>query len=514
MKRSYILLSLLLWVTAAIAQPSNDNCIGALSVLTNGTCVSGTTVGADDSWQGSVGCQGGGNHPDVWYSFNSTGSQAQFTITTSGSWTGNVELMLVEGTCAGGFNLVGFQCGGSTLNATFSGLQIGTSYYFTISNSNSGSEGPFNVCLTTSSPPPLAGQDCSTAAILCNNNTFSQGTSSAGYGTQELNTTATCLGTQERQSKWFKFSIGCSGTLGFTINPNVNTDDYDFALFDVTSGCPTPTTPAIACNYWGTTPPPASNANDFEGCTGISIYGSGGPGAQPGIQAVSCAKDWANPGFQPYTFFNQSAGVYNPLNVIAGNTYALLVDNYSLSNSGFTLSFEGTAVIGPDADFTYTQGSCGTYNFTKACPTSNSTFLWQFGDGQQSTSQNPSHTYSTFGNFVISLQVKDALGCVTTSSQTINIVSAPLPTVSSPVTYCVGATASPLTATGSAGSTLLWYTVPTGGVGSATAPTPSTAAPGTTSYYVSQTIGGCESGRAQIDVIVNSGLTVSVNFAT
>jgi hypothetical protein len=47
--------------------------------------------------------------------------------------------------------------------------------------------------------------------------------------------------------------------------------------------------------------------------------------------------------------------------------------------------------------------------------------------------------YSTFGNFVITLQVTDALGCVTTYSQTINIVSTPLPTVTTPVTYCVGA---------------------------------------------------------------------------
>jgi len=73
------------------------------------------------------------------------------------------------------------------------------------------------------------------------------------------------------------------------------------------------------------------------------------------------------------------------------------------------------------------------------------------------------------------------------------------PTVTSPVKYCLNATASPLTATG---SNLLWYTVPTGGTGSSTAPTPSTSVSGTTSYYVSQTV-GCEGPRAQINVIVN-----------
>jgi hypothetical protein len=434
LKTLYTLLPLLLLASVVFSQPGNDNCTTATTITPNGTCFSGSTVGANDSWQGSVGCQGGGNHPDVWYTFVSTGAVAQFNVTASGSWSGNVEVILVQGTCAGGFGLVGSQCGTSPLIATFTGLQNGVTYYYTISNTNTGNPGTFQSCVTTTSPPTVAGQDCSNAAILCNNSTFSQGTSNAGFGTQELNTTATCLVTQERQSKWFKFSVGCSGTLGFTINPNVNTDDYDFALFDVTNGCPTPTTAAIACNYQGTSPP----LNDLEGCTGISIYGSGGLVAQPAIQAnVPCAKDWANPGFQPYSFLNQSAGnTYNPLNVIAGNTYALLVDNFTQSNSGFTLTFEGTAIIGPDATFTYTAGGCGTYNFNKTCQTTNSTFLWQFGDGNTSTFQNPSYTYSTFGNFIITLQVKDALGCIATFSQTINIVATPLPTATSPQAFC------------------------------------------------------------------------------
>ena len=75
------------------------------------------------------------------------------------------------------------------------------------------------------------------------------------------------------------------------------------------------------------------------------------------------------------------------------------------------------------------------------------------------------------------------------------------PTVISPVNYCVGQIATPLTATGTA---LKWYTVPTGGTGSGTAPTPSTATPGTTIYYVTQTANGCESPRAPISVIVSA----------
>lgn len=85
-----------------------------------------------------------------------------------------------------------------------------------------------------------------------------------------------------------------------------------------------------------------------------------------------------------------------------------------------------------------------------------------------------------------------------------DVLSAPCtppsaPTVVSPVNYAVGATASPLTATGTG---LLWYTAATGGTGSATAPTPSTTTVGTTSYFVSQTVSSCEGARAEIVVSV------------
>lgn len=75
----------------------------------------------------------------------------------------------------------------------------------------------------------------------------------------------------------------------------------------------------------------------------------------------------------------------------------------------------------------------------------------------------------------------------------------PKPTVTTPVTYCQGETASALTATG---TSLKWYTSSTGGTGQ-TSITPSTATAGTTTYYVSQTANDCESPRAAVDVVVN-----------
>ncbi|MEL1247141.1 LamG-like jellyroll fold domain-containing protein [Flavobacterium helocola] len=85
-------------------------------------------------------------------------------------------------------------------------------------------------------------------------------------------------------------------------------------------------------------------------------------------------------------------------------------------------------------------------------------------------------------------------------------------TVTTPVTYTQGATATALTATvGANGSNLLWYSTATGGTGT-TAPTPSTATVGSTSYWVSSTnANGCESARTEIVVTVIAPAT-HLNF--
>ncbi len=85
------------------------------------------------------------------------------------------------------------------------------------------------------------------------------------------------------------------------------------------------------------------------------------------------------------------------------------------------------------------------------------------------------------------------------------------PTVTSPVVYCQNATATALTATGTA---LKWYTAASGGTGNSTAPTPVTTTAGNTIYWVSQTITtnsvACEGPREEIVVTVNPAASTSV----
>jgi hypothetical protein len=76
----------------------------------------------------------------------------------------------------------------------------------------------------------------------------------------------------------------------------------------------------------------------------------------------------------------------------------------------------------------------------------------------------------------------------------------PAPVTTASFDYEVGATATQLTATGTA---LKWYTAATGGTALPSAPTPSTTVSGTTKYYVGQTLNGCEGVRAEVTIRVS-----------
>jgi gliding motility-associated-like protein len=58
-------------------------------------------------------------------------------------------------------------------------------------------------------------------------------------------------------------------------------------------------------------------------------------------------------------------------------------------------------------------------------------WAWDFGDGNTSTQQNPSHTYAAAGTYTVTLRVVSAVGCQTVNNTaTHTVVVNPLPTVS------------------------------------------------------------------------------------
>tara|TARA_B100000768_G_scaffold141291_1_gene132923 strand:- start:1278 stop:2705 length:1428 start_codon:yes stop_codon:yes gene_type:complete len=90
-----------------------------------------------------------------------------------------------------------------------------------------------------------------------------------------------------------------------------------------------------------------------------------------------------------------------------------------------------------------------------------------------------------------------------------------MPTTTTAISYCQGASSSALTATPSLGNTLRWYSQATG-TSSFTAPTPSTASVGSQTYYVAQfnATTGCEGPQVAIAIQVTSLLPPPVATAT
>ncbi len=160
------------------------------------------------------------------------------------------------------------------------------------------------------------GQNPSTAFPVCGLRTFTQA-SVAICGDQQIASTCSSINLDDKNPYWYKFTCFKTGSLGFTITPLAENEDYDWQLFDVTNVDPkdvyTNKTLLLMFNW----------APKF-GVTGTS--------------STSTYTDGCN------LETNQNISAM-PL-LIIGHQYLLLVSHFSDTQSGYTLAFDGgTAII-------------------------------------------------------------------------------------------------------------------------------------------------------------------------
>lgn len=155
-------------------------------------------------------------------------------------------------------------------------------------------------------------QDCLGAIPVCQY-TYSQSNSYSGEGnyTNEINTSGcpgSCLLSGELNDVWYIFTVQTSGNLAFNITPNNSSDDYDWAVYNLTnancSDIYSNSSLQVSCNF---------SADD--GVTGAN-----------GGSSMNCAD--ASDG-------NDNAVIP----VTAGQTYVLNVSNFSSTQYGYTLDF-------------------------------------------------------------------------------------------------------------------------------------------------------------------------------
>ena len=85
----------------------------------------------------------------------------------------------------------------------------------------------------------------------------------------------------------------------------------------------------------------------------------------------------------------------------------------------------------PTANFTATSVCLGnSTHFTNTSTTNpanqSMSYQWNFGDGQTSTQQSPTHQYTTAGNFTVTLTVSCGSSCTSTKTQTVSVYANPV----------------------------------------------------------------------------------------
>ena len=420
----------------------SDNCATATMVtLTNGsTCVNGTTVGATSNNILYGGCNAASVN-EVWFTYVATGSQNDFTITSLGLT--NAEIVIdVDGCANSTFEICNTVAGAATLNQSW-GIAPGSQVWVGIA-SNGGVQGNFQLCINSTNPSPGGGNTCAGAIPLCNNTysvpTMTPFTASGQY--------PSCFLSAPQQDVWLEFTILSSGTFSWQATTLCNAE-FDWALWNVTSGCPGT---EVQCNY--------NYASNNSGTFGMVA----GPGACSG---ESC----------------------DPINVVAGQVYAIQIDNYTTANDcGFNFTWLGTAQIAPTASFTINPNTvtCGASVNVTINNTSVGTPDWDFGNGNTYTGTTPPvQTYSTPGTYAITATIPGP--CPATASQFVQLYGPLAGTIASTNATCPSATNGTASVTSISGGngvyTYLWNT-------GATTPSISGLAPGNYSVTISNAVCG------------------------
>lgn len=406
-------------VVTLSAQPSNDNCENPIPILNiAGSCTNpfkGTNVGATVSSYSKASCFAT-NANDVWYSFTAIGTDVTVTILggSSGGALRQPEVALYRGTCA--TSISELRCAtdtrGNNIVELYRGaLTIGETYLIRVQGRN-GATGTFDLCINNYNPPVEPGSDCPIASVLCDKSPFVvQQVSGVGNNADEADNSCldqdkngTDLGNSESSSTWFVWTAATSGSLTFTITPLNPNDDIDFALFELPNGVGNCSGKILV----------RCMATACTGPTGLNMIST------ETTEDINC--DAGEDGFIRF------------LDMQAGKSYGLLINNFSNTGNGFQIEFGGDGeFLGPQADFTISdpdQIVCVGEEFTV---TDASSFglgsitkrEWQFGVSASiaTASTTGPHTisYNSPGLKSIVLIVTSDKGCIVTHVETIMV---------------------------------------------------------------------------------------------
>ncbi len=413
--------------SASYGQAANDECFTALHLgsiqafcsdpdqLHNNT--------ATPSANPRPGCWVDAQH-DVWVSFVPTAPAIFIQLIGQQLISDNMirdpQVALYEGPCSI-LSIVGCSAmitGPNIAELTINGLTIGQPYYLRI-DANNGDIGTYQLCIESFTPVSAPNSDCEEGVILCSKESFFvEHLSGAGNNQSELD--ASCM-MEEFASVWYRWTCDISGTLTFTLTPNNAgvsqiTDDLDFTIFELPDGIDDCINKVeVRCMASGANgtviggvfvPNPIGQ---WAGCNGVTGLRSGETDV---VEFAGCA-----PGDDNFV---------SAVNMVSGESYALIVNNFSQSGFGFSIEFGGTGTfLGPEPDFdiialeAFECDKTIQFDDLSLAPTDPIvSWQWNFGFGADpvfATGTGPHLVeYESFGEKLIALTVESSRGCLVT----------------------------------------------------------------------------------------------------
>lgn len=433
-----LLLSFLLstlFVLQLSAQVLNDDCFTATVISNPKDYCSGDTefsnVGATQSFQTEPLCWTDAQN-DVWFTFVPSEPAALISIfgqTLANDGKINDPAMAIySGSCN---NLTLENCqelsdnGPNLFELYIDNLTLGQQYFIRI-NGRAGNTGSFQLCVKTFIPVPTPESDCIDAVVLCDKSPFQvESLTGSGMFPQELaNVPNVCYNPSpgqpqflpESSSSWYKWTCKDPGSLTFTLTPNNNppgaiSDDLDFLLFRLPNGLDDcDNKELIRCMLSGANG--GQTLDQWAACNGPTglMLGDGDTEEFNGCQ-------------QGNNNFVES------IDMIAGESYALIIMNFTESSQGFSIEFGGTGTfVGPEPDFEATLPTAEesfecdkTITFEDLSSSATDViveWVWNFGVGADvsfATGPGPHEViYESFGDKIVALTVTSARGCEVT----------------------------------------------------------------------------------------------------
>lgn len=410
-------------IASVWAQPQNDNCLFAIPLPTSDQYCSDpaqyTNVGATadpEFIQGTNSCISLKWSNGVWFSF--VPKQPAVLIRVQGLGNGGTirspKIVLFEKcndylACSPGKD-VGID------ELVFDDLNIGQVYYIMV-ESSIGGEGTFTLCVDDFVPVKAPESDCRNAVVLCDKSPFVVNTLEGnGNDKNELESNI-CIG-GEFASAWYKWTCEMSGSLTFTLTPNNNipnqvTDDIDFALYELPNGIDDCSNKVLLrCEGAG------ANTDAF-----------GNPA--PLSQWVRCngptgLKEGENDTTEPAGCVGSNNNFVRPLDMVAGKSYVLIINNFSRSGLGFGIEFGGSGTfLGPKPDLEVNANkafecdkSVIFINKSESATDPIVKYTWNFGDRSvpsRANGQGPFDVlYQSFGDKTAAVTVETSRGCTVT----------------------------------------------------------------------------------------------------